>query len=258
MTYKNNLLWHGNPTYPKKAFENFVELWLNGQWTEEYVKRKNKPNADSMKMIKEQITDRKNNLKEQIKIETKLNREYKKMFNNTSNYEYFEKLISSGERIFHAKEQLLSKNNFKKYEKTFFEERNSIFKKAMEIYRESREELFFVARDLLSSEQRFKNLNLVEEIINKALSLKEEGTTYPDYNLWIVSLFYMEKEDWVQASYYNKKAISSCYAFAHCNNFIKMYKDSEKKIKKQLNSQCKSVISCFKSAFRFLYRNVVP
>ena len=32
VTHKNNLLWHGNPTYPKKAFENFIELWLNGQW----------------------------------------------------------------------------------------------------------------------------------------------------------------------------------------------------------------------------------
>ena len=123
----------------------------------------------------------------------------------------------------------------------------------METYGESREELFFVARDLLFSEERFKNLKLVEEIISKALSLKEKGTTYPDYNLWIVSVFYMEKEDWVQASHYNKKAISSCPQFAHCNNFIEMYKDSEKKINKKLNNQCNSFISCFKSAFRFLY-----
>ena len=253
VTYKKNLLWHGNPTYPKKTFENFVELWLNGQWTEEYVKRKNKPNADSMKIIKAQTIAQKRNLEEQIKIETKLSREYKKMFNNTSNYEYFEKIINSEKRIFHAKEKLPSKNNFKKYEKQFFEDWNSIFKKAIETYSESREELFFIARDLLFSEGRFKNLKLVEEIISKALSLKEEGTTYPDYNLWVVSLFYMEKEDWAQASHYNKKALSSCHKFAHCNNFIEMYRDSEKKINKQLNNQCNSFISCFKSAFRFLY-----
>ena len=253
VTYKNNLLWHGNPPYPKKAFENFVELWLNGQWTEEYVKRKNKPNAASMKIIKAQTIAQKRNLEEQIKIETKLSREYKKMFNNTSNYIYFEKLINSEKQIFQAKEQILSKKNFQKYEKKFFEDWSSIFKKAMETYSESREELFFVARDLLFSEERFKSLNLVEEIINKALSLKEEGTTYPGYNLWVVSLFYMEKEDWAQANHYNKKAISSCHKLAHCNNFIEIYRDSEKKINKHLNNQCNSFISCFKSAFRFLY-----
>ena len=253
VTHKNNLLWHGNSTYPKKAFENFIELWLNGQWTEEYVKRKNKPNVDSMKIIKKQTTTRKKNLEEQIKIETRLYHEYKKLFDNTSSYEYFQKLTNSRKQIFHIKEQLLTKKNFKKYEKKFFENWNSVFKNVMKTYSESREELFFVARDLLFSEERFKNPDLVEKIINKALSLKEEGTTYPDYNLWIVASFYMEKEDWVQANHYNKKAISSCHQFAHCNNFIEMYKASEKKINKQLKNQCNSFISCFKSAFRFLY-----
>ena len=253
VTYKNNLLWHGNPTYPKKDFGNFIELWLNGQWTKEYVKTKNKPNADSMKIIKRQTIARRKNLTQQLKIETNLNREYKKMFNNTTNYVYFAKTINSEKRIFHIKERLLSKNKFKKYEKKFFEDWNSIFKKAMETYSESREELFFIARDLLFSEERFKNLNLVEEIIDKALSLKEEGTTYPDYNLWIVASFYMEKEDWVQAHHYNKKAISVCHTLDHCNNFIEIYRDSEKKINKQLSSQCNSFIRCLKSAFRFLY-----
>ncbi len=253
VTHKNNLLWHGNPTYPKKAFESFIELWLNGQWTEEYVKKKNKPKADSMKIIKTQVTVQKRNLKEQIKIETKLSREYKKLFDNTSSYEYFRKFNDSRKTVFHAKEQLMSTHNFKKYEKEFFEERNSLFKKAMKAYSESREELFFIARDLLFSEERFKNPDLVEEIINKALSLKEEGTTYPDYNLWIVASFYMEKGDWVQANHYNKKAISSCHQLAHCNNIIEAYKESEKKINKQLKNQCNSFISCLKSASRFLY-----
>ena len=252
VTYKNNLIWHGNPTYPKKAFEKFIDLWLKGQWTKEFVKKQNKPNANSMKIIKEQIISRKKNLEEKIKIETRLSREYKKVFDKTSNYEYFSKLMNSRKQIFQAKGQLLSKNNFKKYEKKFLEDQNSIFKEAMETYSKSREELFFVARDLLFSEDRFKNPDLVEKIINKALSLKEEGTTYPDYNLWIVSLFYMEKEDWNRARHYNKKAILKCQKLPHCNNFIEMYRDSEKKIKKKSGNNCKSFINCLKSAFWFL------
>ena len=72
-----------------------------------------------MKIIKAQTIAQKRNLEEQIKIETKLSREYNKMFNNTSNYTYFEKLINSETRIFHAKEQLLLKTVLKNMKKKF-------------------------------------------------------------------------------------------------------------------------------------------
>gem|GEM_PF-5801835 len=251
-TYDGLLIWHGNPTYPRKDFEDFLRAWAAGTWTVASGSQKSQVDQKSLDILKALNRDRNRLSEKLIAVESQISEQNRNIFKMNKNYVYFRNFIQADESLLRSQERVMGHQEFEPVKEKFLKQRESDFRNAAEVFATSREELFFVARDLIFSEEELQDLDLAEHIVNRAMELPAKGTTYPSYNLWVKSLLHKAKGEWSLAREYNERAISTCKSQTQCPNFIEFYLETRKVIDQKMKTYCDSFLGCLKAAFQRL------
>lgn len=237
VTQNDILLWHGNPVYPIQKFRLFFSLWKAGKWQANLVPQKIVDQLNTASLMKKITAEKDDKLIRLIELEKELLNTYKKMQKNDPNYGDFSKVTQSQIRIFEYRNQL-SREYQPQSIQDFLKIRNKYLEDTIEDFKDSRENLFYMARDLIFAEKKYQNLDMAERIILQANKITDQPTPYPDYNLWVVGMLYMEKMNWKKAIHFNEKAIKSCKTMEHCPQFLKMYQESLDEMRESIKTVC--------------------
>lgn len=253
VTQNQRLIWQGNPTYPRRDFENFLQALEKGDGLIENLQGQNQTSEQDQKRMHVLREKKNEQLRNILDIEKKLGLIARKIFKETKNYIFFRNFISADVKVLQIYEQLLSHKEFESFKSNFLKTREADFRNALNLFSYSREELFFIARDLIFAEQSLKNIDLAGEIIERAMSLPEATTTYQDYNLWVIGQWHLERGELLKAKEYNDRAIEICGSQVHCPEFIGFYTESKIAIAEKQTRFCDGFWHCLGSAIDRLF-----